>query len=151
MGFPVIFFSDAAQPNSGCRDARHQDEGRFPGFHGAQNSGNRDEAKFDNPWPFSATGHPAGIGLGGAGSPAEARPPARPARWCCNEELHRQIPDIVAVEEPADLALGVPARHQTVAPVAWTAPAEWSYQPRCFHSARCGRSAPSVVSSPCPG
>ena len=25
------------------------------------------------------------------------------------------------------------------------------YQPRSFHSARCGRSAPSVVSSPCPG
>jgi hypothetical protein len=27
----------------------------------------------------------------------------------------------------------------------------WSHQPRSRHSSRCGRSAPRVVSSPCPG
>lgn len=28
---------------------------------------------------------------------------------------------------------------------------ERAYQPRARHSARCGRSTPSVVSAPCPG
>ena len=80
------------------------------------NSGNRDEAKFDNPWLFDVTRDPnphIGFGAGGAHFCLGANLARREVRVLF-EELHRQIPDVVAVEEPAILALGVRPRHQTV-------------------------------------
>jgi methyl-branched lipid omega-hydroxylase len=69
------------------------------------NSGNRDEAKFDNPWLFDVTRDPnphIGYGGGGAHFCLGANLARREIRVLF-EELHRQIPDIVAVEEPAIL------------------------------------------------
>ncbi|OBF35160.1 cytochrome [Mycobacterium sp. ACS1612] len=69
------------------------------------NSGNRDEAKFDNPWLFDVTRDPnphVGYGGGGAHFCLGANLARREIRVLF-EELHRQIPDIVAVEEPAIL------------------------------------------------
>ncbi|WP_101950010.1 cytochrome P450 [Mycobacterium sp. 3519A] len=69
------------------------------------NSGNRDEAKFGNPWLFDVTRDPnphIGYGGGGAHFCLGANLARREIRVLF-EELHRQIPDIVAVEEPAIL------------------------------------------------
>ena len=80
------------------------------------NSGNRDEAKFVNPWLFDVTRDPnphVGYGGGGAHFCLGANLARREIRVLF-EELHRQIPDIVAVEEPAILLLGVHPRHQAV-------------------------------------
>ena len=51
--------------------------------------------------------------------------------------------------EPARAA-GIRPLTQGDAPPG-SAPGRWRYQPRSRHSARCGRSAPSVVSLPWPG
>jgi methyl-branched lipid omega-hydroxylase len=88
------------------------------------NSGNRDEAKFDNPWLFDVTRDPnPHIGFGGGGVHfCLGANLARREMRVLYEELRRQIPDIVAVEEPAILhsAFLHGIKHL---PVAWTAPA----------------------------
>ena len=69
------------------------------------NSANRDEAKFANPWLFDVTRDPnphIGYGGGGAHFCLGANLARREIRVMF-EELHRQIPDIVATEEPAIL------------------------------------------------
>jgi cytochrome P450 len=69
------------------------------------NSGNRDEARFANPWLFDVTRDPnphMGFGGGGAHFCLGANLARREIRMLF-EELHRQIPDIVAVSEPAIL------------------------------------------------
>jgi cytochrome P450 len=88
------------------------------------NSGNRDEAKFDNPWLFDVTRDPnphIGFGAGGAHFCLGANLARREIRVLF-EELHRQIPDIVAVEEPAILHSAFLHGIKRL-PVAWTAPA----------------------------
>ena len=88
------------------------------------NSGNRDEAKFDNPWLFDVTRDPnphIGFGGGGAHFCLGANLARREIR-VLYEELHRQIPDIVAVEEPAILRSAFLHGIKRL-PVAWTAPA----------------------------
>ncbi len=88
------------------------------------NSGNRDEAKFDNPWLFDVTRDPnphIGFGGGGAHFCLGANLARREIR-VLYEELHRQIPDIVAVEEPAILHSAFLHGIKRL-PVAWTAPA----------------------------
>jgi methyl-branched lipid omega-hydroxylase len=87
------------------------------------NSGNRDEAKFDNPWLFDVTRDPnphIGFGAGGAHFCLGANLARREIRVLF-EELHRQIPDIVAVEEPAILHSAFIHGIKRL-PVAWTAP-----------------------------
>ena len=69
------------------------------------NSANRDETKFDNPWTFDVTRNPnphLGYGGGGAHFCLGANLARREIRVMF-EELHRRIPDIVALEEPAIL------------------------------------------------
>lgn len=69
------------------------------------NSANRDETKFDNPWLFDVTRNPNphfGYGGGGAHFCLGANLARREIRVVF-EELHKRIPDIVAVEEPAIL------------------------------------------------
>ena len=69
------------------------------------NSANRDETKFDNPWLFDVTRNPNphfGYGGGGAHFCLGANLARREIRVLF-EELHKRIPDIVAVEEPAIL------------------------------------------------
>lgn len=69
------------------------------------NSGNRDEATFANPWLFDVTRDPnphIGYGGGGAHFCLGANLARREIRVLF-EELHRQTPDIVAIEEPAIL------------------------------------------------
>ncbi len=86
------------------------------------NSGNRDEAKFVNPWLFDVTRDPnphVGYGGGGAHFCLGANLARREIRVLF-EELHRQIPDIVAVEEPAILYSGFIHGVKRL-PVAWTA------------------------------
>jgi cytochrome P450 len=88
------------------------------------NSGNRDEAKFDNPWLFDVTRDPnphIGFGGGGAHFCLGANLARREIR-VLYEELRRQVPDIVAVEEPAILHSAFLHGIKRV-PVAWTAPA----------------------------
>ena len=88
------------------------------------NSGNRDEAKFDNPWLFDVTRDPnphIGYGAGGAHFCLGANLARREIRVLF-EELHRQIPDVVAVEEPAILHSAFVHGIKRL-PVAWTVPA----------------------------
>jgi cytochrome P450 len=71
-------------------------------------SANRDERKFANPWMFDITRQPnpqIGFGAGGAHFCLGANL-ARREVWLAFEELHRQIPDIVAIAEPAILRSG---------------------------------------------
>ena len=86
------------------------------------NSGNRDEAKFANPWLFDVTRDPnphMGYGGGGAHFCLGANLARREIRVLF-EELHRQIPDIVAIEEPAILHSAFLHGIKRL-PVAWTA------------------------------
>ncbi|MBP1821419.1 cytochrome P450 [Mycobacterium sp. OAE908] len=69
------------------------------------NSANRDESKFANPWLFDVTRNPnphIGFGAGGAHFCLGANLARREIRVLF-DELYRQIPDVVAVEEPAIL------------------------------------------------
>ena len=68
-------------------------------------SANRDERKFANPWMFDVARQPnpqIGFGAGGAHFCLGANLARREVRLAF-EELHRQIPDIVAIAEPATL------------------------------------------------
>jgi cytochrome P450 len=69
------------------------------------NSANRDETKFDNPWLFDVTRNPNphfGYGGGGAHFCLGANLARREIRVAF-EELRRQVPDVVAIGEPAIL------------------------------------------------
>ncbi|MBW0016640.1 MAG: cytochrome P450 [Mycobacterium sp.] len=69
------------------------------------NSANRDESKFANPWVFDVARNPnphLGFGGGGAHFCLGANLARREIRVVF-DELHREIPDIVATEEPARL------------------------------------------------
>ena len=88
------------------------------------NSANRDEAKFANPWLFDVTrdvNPQVGFGGGGAHFCLGANLARREIRVLF-EELHRQIPDVVAAEEPAILHSAFLHGIKRL-PVAWTAPA----------------------------
>ena len=69
------------------------------------NSANRDETKFANPWLFDVTRNPNphfGYGAGGVHFCLGANLARREIRVAF-EELRRQVPDIVAIDEPAIL------------------------------------------------
>lgn len=88
------------------------------------NSGNRDEARFDNPWLFDLGRNPnphIGYGAGGAHFCLGANLARREIRVLF-EELYRRIPEIVAVEEPAILHSAFVHGIKRL-PVAWTVPA----------------------------
>jgi methyl-branched lipid omega-hydroxylase len=84
-------------------------------------SANRDEAKFPDPWTFDVLRNPnpqVGYGAGGAHFCLGANLARREITMAFSE-LHRQIPDIEAVEEPAILLS--PFIHGIKRlPVAWT-------------------------------
>ncbi len=85
------------------------------------NSANRDEEKFDNPWLFDVTRDPnpqIGFGAGGAHFCLGANLARREIR-VLYEELHTQIPGIVATEEPAILRSAFVHGIKRL-PVAWT-------------------------------
>ncbi|MGE2816195.1 cytochrome P450 [Mycobacterium heidelbergense] len=87
------------------------------------NSANRDESKFDNPWAFDITRNPnphLGFGGGGAHFCLGANLARREIRVAF-DELRREIPDIVATEEPARLLSQFIHGIKTL-PVAWTPP-----------------------------
>ena len=65
--------------------------------------GNRDESKFANPWTFDpARNLNPHVGFGGGGAHfCLGANLARREISVMFEELHRQVPDIVATEEPA--------------------------------------------------
>ena len=86
-------------------------------------SANRDESKFADPWRFDVTRDPnphVGFGGGGAHFCLGANLARREIRVMF-EELHREIPDIVATEEPARLLSPFIHGIKTL-PVAWTPP-----------------------------
>lgn len=88
------------------------------------NSANRDERKFGNPWLFDVTRNPnpqIGFGAGGAHFCLGANLARREIRVLF-EEVHRMVPDIVAVEEPAILRSAFVHGIKRL-PVAWTPPA----------------------------
>jgi cytochrome P450 len=88
------------------------------------NSADRDESKFDNPWLFDVTRDPnphIGFGAGGAHFCLGANLARREIRVLF-EELYRQIPDVVAVEEPAILHSAFIHGIKRL-PVEWTPPA----------------------------
>ena len=88
------------------------------------NSANRDESKFANPWAFDVARNPnphLGFGGGGAHFCLGANLARREIRVAF-DELRREIPDIVAVEEPARL-LSQFIHGIKRLPVAWTPPA----------------------------
>jgi methyl-branched lipid omega-hydroxylase len=86
-------------------------------------SANRDESKFANPWMFDVARNPnphLGYGGGGAHFCLGANLARREIRVMF-EELHREIPDIVATDEPARLLS--PFIHGIKRlPIAWTPP-----------------------------
>ncbi|OMC53245.1 cytochrome [Mycobacterium sp. IS-2888] len=87
------------------------------------NSANRDESKFANPWAFDITRDPnphLGFGGGGAHFCLGANLARREIRVAF-DELRREIPDIVATEEPARLLSQFIHGIKTL-PVAWTPP-----------------------------
>jgi cytochrome P450 len=87
------------------------------------NSANRDESKFANPWAFDVTRDPnphLGFGGGGAHFCLGANLARREIRVAF-DELRREIPDIVAVEEPARL-LSQFIHGIKRLPVGWTPP-----------------------------
>jgi cytochrome P450 len=86
-------------------------------------SANRDEAKFVDPWTFDVRRHPnphVGFGGGGAHFCLGANL-ARREITVAFEELHQQIPDIAATEEPARLQSAFIHGIKRL-PVAWTPP-----------------------------
>jgi methyl-branched lipid omega-hydroxylase len=86
-------------------------------------SANRDESKFANPWAFDVARDPnphLGFGGGGAHFCLGANLARREIRGVF-DELRREIPDIVAVEEPARL-LSQFIHGIKRLPVAWTPP-----------------------------
>ncbi len=86
-------------------------------------SANRDEAKFANPWLFDVARDPnphLGFGGGGAHFCLGANLARREIRVAF-DELRRQIPDIVAVGEPARLLSQFIHGIKSL-PVAWTPP-----------------------------
>jgi cytochrome P450 len=88
------------------------------------NSANRDESKFDNPWAFDVARNPnphLGFGGGGAHFCLGANLARREIRVVF-DELRREIPDIVATEEPRRL-LSQFIHGIKRLPVAWTPPA----------------------------
>jgi cytochrome P450 len=85
------------------------------------NSANRDETKFDNPWRFDVTRDPnpqIGYGAGGAHFCLGANLARREIRVLF-EELHNQIPDVTATDEPAILRSAFVHGIKRL-PVAWT-------------------------------
>ena len=87
------------------------------------NSANRDESKFVNPWSFDVARDPnphLGFGGGGAHFCLGANLARREIRVVF-DELRREIPDVVAVEEPARL-LSQFIHGIKRLPVAWTPP-----------------------------
>ncbi|HWT48804.1 MAG TPA: cytochrome P450 [Mycobacterium sp.] len=87
------------------------------------NSANRDESKFANPWTFDVARNPnphLGFGGGGAHFCLGANLARREIRVVF-DELRREIPDIVAIEEPARL-LSQFIHGIKRLPVAWTPP-----------------------------
>ncbi len=87
------------------------------------NSANRDESKFANPWIFDVARDPnphLGFGGGGAHFCLGANLARREIRVVF-DELRREIPDIVAIEEPARL-LSQFIHGIKRLPVAWTPP-----------------------------
>jgi cytochrome P450 len=88
------------------------------------NSANRDESKFADPWTFDVARDPnphLGFGGGGAHFCLGANLARREIRVVF-DELRREIPDIVAIEEPARL-LSQFIHGIKRLPVAWTPPA----------------------------
>ena len=88
------------------------------------NSANRDESKFANPWAFDVTRNPnphLGFGGGGAHFCLGANLARREIRVVF-DELRREIPDVVAIEEPARLLSQFIHGIKTL-PIAWTPPA----------------------------
>jgi cytochrome P450 len=86
-------------------------------------SANRDETKFDRPWTFDVRRHPnphVGFGGGGAHFCLGANL-ARREITVAFEEIHRQIPDLTATEEPDRLQSAFIHGIKRL-PVAWTAP-----------------------------
>jgi methyl-branched lipid omega-hydroxylase len=84
-------------------------------------SANRDESVFDNPWQFDLGRHPnphQGFGGGGAHFCLGANL-ARREITVTFAELHRRIPDIAAIGEPARLASSFIHGIKRL-PVAWT-------------------------------
>ncbi|SOJ55990.1 Methyl-branched lipid omega-hydroxylase [Mycobacterium simulans] len=84
-------------------------------------SANRDESKFPDPWTFDVTRDPnphVGFGGGGAHFCLGANLARREIRVVF-DELHREMPDIVATEEPARL-LSQFIHGIKRLPVAWT-------------------------------
>ncbi len=87
------------------------------------NSANRDESKFAAPWTFDVARNPnphLGFGGGGAHFCLGANLARREIRVIF-DELRREIPDIVAIEEPARLLSQFIHGIKTL-PIAWTPP-----------------------------
>jgi len=85
------------------------------------NSANRDDSKFADPWTFDVTRNPnphVGFGGGGAHFCLGANLARREIRVAF-DEIHREMPDIVATEEPARLLSQFIHGIKRV-PVAWT-------------------------------
>ena len=86
------------------------------------NSANRDERKFADPWMFDVTRNPnpqVGFGGGGVHFCLGANLARREIRVAF-EELHRRVPDIVAIDEPAILKSAFVHGIKRL-PVAWSA------------------------------
>ncbi|WP_422746532.1 cytochrome P450 [Mycobacterium sp. WMMD1722] len=101
-GSPVIFMRRNLTEDVEMRGVRMKSGAKVSMWY---NSANRDERVFDNPWMFDVRRDPnphIGFGAGGAHFCLGANLARREIR-VLYEELHRQVPDIVATGEPAIL------------------------------------------------
>ncbi|MCK0173281.1 cytochrome P450 [Mycolicibacterium sp. F2034L] len=101
-GTPVIFMRRNLTEDVELRGVRMKAGDKVSMWY---NSADRDETRFDNPWMFDVTRDPnphIGFGAGGAHFCLGANLARREIR-VLYEELHRQVPGIVATGEPAIL------------------------------------------------
>jgi cytochrome P450 len=85
-------------------------------------SANRDQAKFSDPWSFDVRRDPnPHLGYGGGVHFCLGANLARREIISVFDELHRQIPDIAATEEPTELISAFVNGIKRL-PVAWTPP-----------------------------
>ncbi len=117
---PVIYMRRTLTRDTELRGVKMAEGDKVTLWYG---SANRDEDKFANPWTFDVRRDPnphVGFGGGGAHFCLGANL-ARRELAVVFEELHRQIPDIAATEEPAWLLSSFIHGIKTL-PVGWTPP-----------------------------
>jgi cytochrome P450 len=117
---PVVYMRRTATRDTELRGVKIAAGDKLTLWYG---SANRDESRFADPWTFDVRRHPnTHVGFGGGGAHfCLGANLARREITVAFEELHRQIPDITATEEPDRLQSAFIHGIKRL-PVSWTPP-----------------------------